>query len=202
MKRIFALMLALAMALSLVACAEEPAPIPTAGEEIETTAATEGATTEAYTFEELTIYESDMCSIVVTDIDAENPNGYALNLTISNNTEAEEVQKVEYVYETNEDGEQEIVEEHEYTETITTNLAFVLESAKINGTDVEISFSSDAESGMRNYDQLVLDADLISSLGEINEIELAFRVYDTATPDTTIASATGVIYPNGAPVAE
>ena len=202
MKRFFALMLALTMALSLAACADEPAPIPTAGDEIETTAATDGATTEAYTFNELTLYESDMCSIVVTGIDAENPNGYALNLSISNNTEPEEVVKVEYVYETNEDGEQEIVEENEYTETVSTNLAFVLESAKINGTEVDVSFSSDAESGMRNYDQLVFGTDLISSLGEINEIELSFRVYDTTNPEATIATASGVVYPNGAPAAE
>ena len=198
MKRFFALTIAALLVLSLAACGGAPATTPTAGE-IETTASTDAAAEAGITFEELSVYESDMCSIVITGIDANNPSGYVLNLSISNNTEAEEVVNIEYIYEQNEDGEYEVVEEVENVETISTTLEFVLVSAKINGTEVEASFSTDAESGMRNYDQLVFDAALIDTLGDFTEIELSFRVFDIESPETDIAVATAIVYPYGDP---
>ena len=197
MKRFFVLMLALALALSMAACADTPAPTPTAGNDTDTTATDPTAGANEIVFDKLSIYESDIFSILVTGIDAENPGGYTLNLTVANNMEPEEVINIEYVYETNEEGESEIVEEIEYVETIETTLCCVLESAKINGTNVNISFTSRVDSDTRNYDQLVFDSALVNTLGDFTEIELSFRVYDVSKPEETVATASGVIYPYG-----
>ena len=197
MKRIFVLMLSLLLVISLAACGGDPASTPTAGEDIDTTAATNDTVANEIVFDELAIYESDMLSIIVTGIDAENPSGYTLNLNIANNMESEEVLKIEYVYETNEDGESEIVEEIEHYETVTTTIACVLDSLKINGTEVEYSFTSQVESGLRNYDQIVIDPALADTIGDFTEIELTFHAYDVSNPDVTIATATGTVYPYG-----
>ncbi len=195
MKRFFALLLCLLLVTALAACGSSPASTPTAGNEIDTTEASNAE--KEITFTEMSFYESDMFSISVTDIDPENPNGYTLNLTFANNEEPEEIVNVEYVYETNEEGESEIVDEIESIETVTSTLSCVLDSMKINGTEVAVSFSSQADSSSRNYDMIVIDPALTADLGDITEIEMSFSIYNTSTPDVAIATASGTVYPYG-----
>lgn len=199
MKRFYALILVLLMVLSMAACGETPSTTSTDGGSNDTTETTEATTAATeYVFTEQSIYESDTCSIVITNVNADSASGYTLNVTLSNNLELEEITNIVYIEEVDEDGNVEYIEDVEEVETFGTDLVFVLESASLNGTSVDISFSSQVDASSRSFDQIVFSEDILKDIeGDITEIALTFRVYDAENPSVDLVNTSSTIYPYG-----
>ena len=98
-------------------------------------------------------------------------------------TRATVVTKTVNIYETDDDGEKQIVGEQEVTETIGQSYRFEVDSAIVNGTEIDVSFSSMVAADMRAYDQIILSDESLKSLGAITEIQLFFKVYVSKDQD-------------------
>lgn len=204
MKRTLTLIFTIILTFSLFGCVSHPRD---RAREIDykfkaTEPTTEPTEPYVFIFDSATLCECDICTILVTGIDAEDPDGYLLNVRFSNNIEAEETVKTEKVYETDDEGNQQVVGETEYIEVDTVNLVFELVSATVNGTETDIDFRTSAESDTRSFERIFLDAEFMENMGTIEQISLSFRIYNANNPDTTISTITGYIYPNGDPAAE
>ena len=123
------------------------------------------------------------------------PDGYTLAVSLANNTEASVVTKTVNIYETDDDGEKQIVGEQEVTETIGQSYRFVVDSAIVNGTEIDVSFSSMIATDGRAYDQIILSDESLKSLGAITEIQLFFKVYVSKDQDYLFSELSATVYP-------
>lgn len=199
MKRFSAFSLALAMMFILAACSHnDPYAVTLAADDWEYTEETVALPSEI-TFDGLTVCEGDAFDIKITAIQPDAPDGYILAILLANNTELSTVTKTQYIYETDEDGDKHIVGEQEITESIGTTYLIVVDSAVVNGTKVDVSFSSKVGAEDRAYDQIILDSNALESLGAITEIQLFFKVYISRDTDYLVSELSATVYPYGDP---
>ena len=199
MKRFFAFLFTLCMLMALSGCIEQTDPysITLAAADdnyVETTAET---LPMEIVFDRLTVYEGDDYNIIIRGINPDSPEGYVLSMDISNNTEAKETTKTVYTYETDEDGNKQIVGEEQVTTYEGTTYLFVIDTVVVNGKEIEVSFSASLTSDDRTFDQIVLDKETFAELGAITEIQMFISVYEGDTEENLSSRFTPVIYPYG-----
>lgn len=198
MKRFFAFLLALSIMFTFAACSGniDPYSVTLAAGDFEYTESTVALPSDI-TFEKLTVCESDDYNIIIRNIKPDSPEGYILSVDLSNNTESTVTTKTEYVYATDDDGEKYIVGEEEVTVSTGLTYLFVVDSAVVNGTEVDVSFSAELAADDRTFDQIILDKAALEGLGTITEIELIFKVYITGEEDCLNSKISAMIYPYG-----
>ncbi len=198
MKRCFIFALAMAMLVTLAACSGgiDPYEVTLAAEDADHTQSTVALPTEI-TFKQMAVFESDDYDIKITGIIPDAPEGYILSVSVSNNTEYQEVKKTQIVYQTDEDGEKIAVGEEEIVERIGTAYLVTAETAVVNGKEIAVSFRNEVAADERSFDQILLDKKEIDGLGAITEIELQFKVYITREEDYLISEINATVYPYG-----
>lgn len=203
MKRFFAFLLAVSMLLTLAACSGniDPYSVTLAAADFEYTESTIAPPSEI-TFEKLTVYESDDYDIVIRSITPDSPEGYLLSVKIANNAEITETTKTVNIYETDDDGEKVIVGEEEVTVATGLTYLFVVDSAVVNGREVDVSFSTRLGADDCTFEQIVLEKAALDGLGTITKIELLFKVYVAGEEDRLVSNIPALIYPYGYQAAE
>lgn len=200
MKRIFVFLLTAILLLSLAACSGnvDPYAVTLAAVDFEYTESTIAPPSEI-TFERLTVCEGDDYDIVIRGIIPDSPQGYLLSVKIANNTETIETTKNVNIYETDDDGEKIVVGEEEITVVTGLTYLFVVDSAVVNGKEIDVSFSVELPADDSTFDQIVLDKAVLDGLGTITEIQLPIKVYISGEEDQLISNLSATIYPYGNP---
>lgn len=200
MKRIFVFLLTAILLLSLAACSGnvDPYAVTLAEEDFEYTESTIALPSEL-SFKKMTVYEGDDYNIIIRSITPDSPEGYVLSVDISNNAEITETTKTVYTYKTDDDGEKEIVGEEEVTVLTGVTYRFVVESAVVNGTEVDVSFTTELGADDRTFDQIILDKAALDGLGPVTEIQLTFKVYAIDETERLVSNLSATIYPYGDP---
>lgn len=202
MKRVFALILMLAIVLTLTACYEEPVSnvdqyAVTLPADFVVEVEKDNTLPTKIKFDKQTVCEGDDYDIIINGIIPNAPEGYILTVSFSNNTEARQTVKTEYIYETDEDGEKQIVGEQEVVKYDGLTYLFTVDSAIVNGKKIDVSFSTSVDAEDKAFDQIVLGKDAIESLDAITEIELFFKVFVSREEDVLISDFSIMVYPYG-----
>ncbi len=160
MKKLFALLLAGLMLLSLAACGAPQSDDPgttandaqsatgnAAGND--TTAAIETTAAEL-SFQELTVVDNEYCTIKITGIEPDNLFGYTLNAYLEN-------------------------------KSADKNYMFSIQAASVNGVQTETLFASEVAAGKKANENITFMSPDLEENGIVDytDIELAFRVYDS-----------------------
>lgn len=198
MKRIFSFLLAALMLFVLAGCAQnvDPYSVTLAAADDDYTESTIALPSEI-TFDRLTVCESDDFDIVIRKIKPDSPEGYVLSVALTNNAERTETTKTQYIYKTDDDGEKYIVGEEEVVTYTGDTYLFVVDSAVVNGTEVDVSFSSRLAADDRTFDQIVLDKAALDGLGTVTKIQMTFHVYVAGEEDRLVSKFPVTIYPYG-----
>ena len=172
MKKLLALLLALAMLTCLAACGEEPAK----KDDTTTTTTTTGGTTttttkpqeEEFVFEEVTLLDDENCVIRITEIDEDNMWGYTLKAYFENKSD--------------------------------TDYMFSVDSATINGVAAEPLFAVDVAAGKKAKEDITFMDPFPKGVdvGEFTDIALTFSVSDPEDWEAdAVANVTAHVYPLG-----
>lgn len=198
MKRIFSFLLAALMLFALAGCAQnvDPYSVTLAAADDDYTESTIALPSEI-TFDRLTVCESDDFDIVIRKIKPDSPEGYVLSVMLTNNAERTETTKTQYIYKTDDDGEKYIVGEEEVVTYTGDTYLFVVDSAVVNGTEVDVSFSSRLAADDRTFDQIILDKAALDGLGAVTEIQMTVHVYIAGEEDRLVSKFPFTIYPYG-----
>lgn len=172
MKRIFALILPLAMLWACAACAGPN----TAADQPKQTAPTQATTpqtptdpvTPPHSFNGQTVVDNDYCTIKITGIDPNNTWGYTLDVYLEN-------------------------------KSADTDYMFSLSFSSVNGLGMDALFATEVAPGKKANEQIhFTDRELNALVGQFTDIELTFQVTDAndwlAKP---VANPTVHIYPYG-----
>lgn len=173
MKKLLTLFVALVMVLSLVACGEKTITPDTNNETKPSQVAgdTNDVNTEnnEISFAEVVAVDNAECSIKITGIDPDDLWGYTLNAQLEN-------------------------------KSADKTYMFSVDSAAINGVQSDPFFASEVAAGKKSNEEITFSTDELekNGVGEITDIELTFRVYDSDdwTADD-VANETVHIYPFG-----
>lgn len=181
MKKILALLLAIMMVLSLVACGGEttsnngdnPSTSSQSGENTNNNSAEDNKTNteekNEITFEEIVVIDNDACVIKITEIDPDNMWGFSLKAQLEN-------------------------------KSADKTYMFSVESASINGVQCDPFFASEVAAGKKANEEISFSDSSLeeNGVGEFTDIELTFRVYDSNdwTADE-VARETVHVYPYG-----
>ena len=200
MKRILAFFLTAILLLSLAACSQnvDPYAVTLAEADFEYTESTVALPSEL-SFKKMTVYEGDDYNIIIRSITPDSPEGYVLSVDISNHAEKTETTKTVYTYKTDDDGEKEIVGEEEVSVLTGVTYRFAVESAVVNGTKVDVSFTTELSADDRTFDQIILDKAALDGLGQVTEIQLTFKVYSIGETERLVSNLSATIYPYGDP---
>ena len=198
MKRVFAFFTVAAVVLALAGCTGriDPYSVTLADADDDYTESTVALPAEI-TFDRLTVCEGDDYNIIIRGIKPDAPEGYVLSLDIANNSEIKETTKTVYVYATDEDGEKTVVGEEEVAVSTGQVYRFAVESAVVNGKQIDVSYSVKLSADDRTFDQILLDKAALDGLGAITEIRLQFQVYAVEEEERLVSNLSAVIYPYG-----
>ncbi len=174
MKKLLALLLALAMLMCLAACGESEKPKDDTAATT-TTTTTEAATTtttkpqeEEFVFEEVTVLDDENCVIRITEIDEDNDWGYTLKAYFENKSD------VDYM--------------------------FSVDAATVNGVSVDPFFAVEVAAGKKAKEDISFGDVLPEGvdIGEYTDIALTFSVYDPEDWEAdAVAEVTAHVYPLG-----
>ncbi len=120
-------------------------------------------------FEAITVVDNDECTIIISELDADNIWGYSVKTDIEN-------------------------------KSADKTYMFSVESGAINGVSVDPFFAAEVAAGKKSKDTISFSDSQLNEygVGEVTDIELTFRVYDsndwTADP---VAKETVHVYPLG-----
>ena len=159
MKKFAALLLALALMLSLVACGGEPADTNAAPSENASASTTEQPDSsqaepaeeeKAITFTEMTAIDNEECMLKITGIEMEDTYEYALKALLENRS-------ADKTY------------------------MFALDNVAVNGVQCHSLFASEVAAGMKANEEIRWSNSDLKKNGitEHTDIELTFRVYDS-----------------------
>lgn len=171
MKKLFALILALLMAFSLVACSGgDTSDVPVENDS-QVNESTDNAPKKdaEITFEELTVVDNEECKITITGIDPDDMWGYTLKALLEN-------------------------------KSADKTYMFSVLTASINGVVSDPLFASEVAAGKKaNEDINFSDTSLADNgITEYTDIEITFRVYDFDDWSADdVANVTVHIYPYG-----
>lgn len=171
MRKLFALILAMVMAFSLVACSGGDT-IDASGEAsdpgIESSEDT-STKDEEISFEEIVVVDNEECKITITGIDPDGMFGYTLTALLENKS-------AEKTY------------------------MFFVDTASVNGVVADPLFASDVAAGKKANEDIILPSTHLADNGitDYTDIELTFSVYDyDAWSEDAVANETVHIYPYG-----
>ena len=178
MRRLLALLIALALSLSLAGCGGSEESASTGMAETEAAAETaEGKTgagaaqqpDEAQTgFEEIIVFDDEKCLVKITGVDPENDWGYTVNVYLENRLTDE-------------------------------NLYFEAGLASVNGIEAGLLFAFGLPAGKNTNEEIrLLDRKLyMPEVGDFTDIELTFAVAPNALSGYVAAQESVHIYPYG-----
>ncbi len=175
MKKLLALLLALAMLVCLAACGEEPSEkgdttttTTTTTTSDETTTTTTKPQEEEFVFEEVTVLDDENCVIRITGAEEDAVWGYTLKAYFENKSDVD------------------------YT--------FSVDTATINGVTVDPLFATDVSAGKKTNEEISF-IDFFPEgvdIGEYTDIALTFSVYDSEDWEAdAVAEVTAHVYPLG-----
>lgn len=120
-------------------------------------------------FEEIVVIDNEVCCVKITEIDPDNFWGYTLKAYFENKSSDK-------------------------------TYMFSVESASINGVMCDPFFATEVAAGKKSNDEINFDVEELemNGVGEISDIEITFRVYDSDdwTADD-VAHQTVHVYPQG-----
>ena len=198
MKRFFLLVLASVMLILLAGCTEavDPYAVTLAAADDDYVETVPTVPMEVV-FTRQTVYEGEDYHIIIRSLKMDAHEGCVLSMDIANNTEKKEDTKTVYTYGTDDDGEKYITGEETVTTYTGASYQFDVNSATVNGKEIDVSFSVSLSADDRTFDQIVLPKEALEGLGQITEICLFFEISDAEKADQQTSKISTVIYPYG-----
>ncbi len=152
MKKITAMLLTFALALSLAACSLEVEQDGINGNSQQGNSSQNSGKTETnkITFTSMTVVDNEECAIKITGIDPDNLWGYTLKVQMEN-------------------------------KSVDKTYMFSVQSAAVNGIQSNPFFATEIAAGKKANEEISFDDGELKKLGvgDFTDIELTFRVYDS-----------------------